>query len=238
MTVQLHLGDCLDVMRGMPDACVDAVVTDPPYGIAWQSARRTAKAERFRPVAGDAAPFVWFLPEAVRLLRDGGGMVCFCRWDVAEAFRLAIGWAGLRIRSQIVWNREAHGLGDLGAQFAPQHDLAWFATKGAFRFPGSRPKSVLSHLRVSASDLTHPCEKPVALLADIIRAVTAEGATVLDPFMGTGAGGVAAVQLGRFFIGIEREPEYHAIAEARIAHARGETPVNAEQPALPFELSV
>ena len=57
------------------------------------------------------------------------------------------------------------------------------------------------------------------------------------PFMGSGTTGVACVREGCFFIGIEREPEYHAIAEARIAHARGETPVDAEQPALPFEVS-
>jgi site-specific DNA-methyltransferase (adenine-specific) len=71
----------------------------------------------------------------------------------------------------------------------------------------------------------------------LVRLVTPPDGVALDPFMGSGTTGVACVREDRSFIGIEREPEYHAIAAARIAHARGETPVDAEQPALPFEVS-
>ena len=237
MNVQLHLGDCLDVMRGMPDGCVDAVVTDPPYGIAYQSAWRTDPLKRHRPIANDAQPFVWFLPEAARLLRPGGALLCFCRWDTREAFRLAIGWAGLQVRSHVVWDREAHGMGDLTAQFAPQHDDIWFATKGQFRFPGERPKSVVRALRVSGASMVHPNEKPVDLMRQLVDAVTPPGGVVLDPFLGSGATGCAAVATNRSFVGIEMDEERFAIAEDRIAHARGETPVDADQPALPFEVS-
>jgi DNA modification methylase len=65
----------------------------------------------------------------------------------------------------------------------------------------------------------HPTVKPVALMRWLIRLIVPPGGTVLDPFMGSGTTGVAAVQEGRFFVGIEREPEYHRIAQARIAHA-------------------
>ena len=81
----------------------------------------------------------------------------------------------------------------------------------------------------------HPTVKPVALMRWLVRLVAPTDGVVLDPFMGSGTTGVACVREGRSFVGIEREPEYHAIAEARIAHARGETPADAEQPALPFE---
>jgi DNA modification methylase len=65
----------------------------------------------------------------------------------------------------------------------------------------------------------HPTVKPVALMRWLIRLIAPPGGTVLDPFMGSGTTGVAAVQEGRFFVGIELEPEYHRIAQARIAHA-------------------
>lgn len=80
----------------------------------------------------------------------------------------------------------------------------------------------------------HPTVKPVALMRWLVRLVTPPGGIVLDPFMGSGTTGIAALQEGRAFVGIEREPEYHAIAEARIAHARGEVRPDAEQPGLDF----
>jgi DNA modification methylase len=64
----------------------------------------------------------------------------------------------------------------------------------------------------------HPTMKPIALMEYLVRLVTAEGQIVLDPFMGSGSTGIAALQLGRNFVGIEREPEYMDIARARIAH--------------------
>jgi adenine-specific DNA-methyltransferase len=65
----------------------------------------------------------------------------------------------------------------------------------------------------------HPCEKPLEMMRHIVTVSTRPGDIVLDPFMGSGTTGVAAVQEGRFFVGIELEPEYHRIAQARIAHA-------------------
>jgi site-specific DNA-methyltransferase (adenine-specific) len=74
--------------------------------------------------------------------------------------------------------------------------------------------------RVIARQNHHPTVKPVALMRWLIRLIAPPGGLVLDPFMGSGTTGVAAVQEGRDFVGIEREAEYHRIAEARIAEAR------------------
>jgi site-specific DNA-methyltransferase (adenine-specific) len=105
---------------------------------------------------------------------------------------------------------------------------------------GVGPVPLATRLTISASAervASHPTVKPVALMRWLVRLVTPPDGVALDPFMGSGTTGVACVREDRSFIGIEREPEYHAIAAARIAHARGETPVDAEQPALPFEVS-
>lgn len=218
--VQLYLGDCLEVMRGLPDGCVDAVVTDPPYGISYQSARRIDRDARFPVIPGDDAPPGEWASAAFRIASDTACLLCFCRWDTAEAFRAALGLAGWTVRSQGVWDRMVHGLGNLRAQLAPQHDLMWFATKGDYRFPGNRPKSVYRAMRLSGQQLVHPTQKPEDLMRQLVDDLVPLGATVLDPFMGSGTTGVACVQTGRDFVGIEIEPHYFDIAQRRIEAAQ------------------
>jgi DNA modification methylase len=217
MTVSIIQGDCRDVMRTeIPAGSIDAVITDPPYGISYRSNHGGG---RFAKIANDERPFVWWLPEAFSVLKDGGALVCFCRWDVQEAFRLAIEWAGFTVKSQLVWDRGWHGMGDLKGNFAPCHDVAWFATKGRFSFPGKRPASVLRHRRLAANELTHPTEKPAPLMRELIEALVPQGGIVLDPFAGSGSTLEAARAAGRDAIGIELAPEYVAATQARIERA-------------------
>jgi DNA modification methylase len=215
---RVETGDCLEVMRTLPDASVDAVVTDPPYGMSYQSAWSEA-GSRFAKIANDDRPFVWWLYDAARVLKVGGCLLCFCRWDTAEAFRLAIEWAGLKVVSQLIWDRGVHGMGDVATFPGPRHDTIWMASKGRFTFPGRRPVSVLPHQRVAASDLLHPNQKPIPLMQELVRDYTPPGGLILDPFTGSGSTGKAAILEGFRFIGIEREPEYAEIARARIAQA-------------------
>jgi len=223
--VRLILGDCLDVLRTLEPGSVDAVVTDPPYGISYQSAWRTDKRLWKPKIANDRSPFVWWLRDAAGALAPGGCLLCFCRWDVAEAFRVAIGWAGLKVRGQIVWDRLGHGAGDTAGSPAPCHDLVWYATKGRRVFHGSRPKSVVRAMRLAGAALSHPNEKPLGLLVGLVESYAAPGGTVLDPFMGSGTTGVACVRTGRRFVGVEISPEYYEIAERRIAAEQAKTPL-------------
>lgn len=220
----LYEGDCLEVMRQLPDNSVDAVVTDPPYGIDYQSGHRY-KLAKLPKIANDERPFVWWLYDAFRVLKDGGAILCFCRWDVQEAFRLAMEWAGFTIKSQVIWDRQSHGMGDLKAAFAPNHDVIWFGVKGRFEFPGKRPQSVVRSTRVSGVDLIHPNEKPVDLMRWCVESVTPKGGTVLDPFAGSGSTLVAAVENGYKAIGIELDATYCEIIRKRMAEL---------QPALPL----
>ncbi len=228
--VTLHLGDCLEVMRSMPDKSVDAVITDPPYGISYQSAWRTDPSQRFDILDGDEKVSVEWMFESFRVARDTACLFCFCRWDTQQIFFDAISKAGWIIKSQVIWDRGVHGLGDLKSQYAPMHDNAWFAVKGNYQFSGKRPKSVLHIDRLPASDLIHPTQKPVSLMEVITNDLTTKNQVILDPFMGSGTTGVACVQTGRNFIGIEIDPDYYAIAERRIRDAQAHVP-------LPFEMT-
>ena len=224
----LHLGDCLDVMQDIPDGSVDMVCTDPPYGMNFQS-NWSKNGPRHKKIEGDSAADFRWLQDAFRLLKpDGGGLISFCDWNTSHRWREEIERAGFVIKSQVIWDRLHHGMGDLKGAFAPQHDIVWYATKGRRIFVNGRPKSVIRHKRPSpADDHGHPTCKPVALMEELIRATDdGSGSVVLDPFLGSGTTGVAAANTGRRFIGIERDPDYFAIAQARIQKAQADAITN------------
>jgi site-specific DNA-methyltransferase (adenine-specific) len=227
-TATLYLGDCLEVLPGL-SGLGGAIITDPPYGIAYQSARRTDKQEWFPKIANDKRPFVWWLAFAERVLHPEGCLLSFCRWDTAEAFRLAIGWAGLKAGAQIVWDRVVHGMGDPSSRPSPCHDLIWFAARPGYKVPGRRPKSVVRFPRLGGHALEHPNEKPVELMADLVKSYVHPGRPVLDPFMGSGTTLVAAVEQGRPCVGIELDPHHFEVAKARVQKALADRAA-----ALPF----
>lgn len=221
--MSVHTGDALEWLASLPAGSADAIVTDPPYGMAYQS-MRSKDGPRFDAIVGDEKPAVEFIGEAMRVLRDGGAVFVFCEWRHQEAFRAAIERSGATVRSQCIWDREVHGMGDLQRAFAPCHDVAWFATKGdAFSFYGPRPQSVLRFQRVAAKSLCHPAEKPVRLMRHLVSRLAPVGGVVVDPYAGSGTTGVAAVMEGRRFMLCEMVPAYADLARRRVAAAIGTT---------------
>lgn len=218
MTWQLYHGDCLEILPSLPYESIDLILTDPPYGIDYQSARRIDKAKWKPKIANDTKPFTAWTNDAFRIMKDTGALLCFCRWDVQEVFKEAIEKSGFHIKSQIVWDREIHGMGDLKTQFAPQHDVIWFATKGKFTFPGIRPPSVLRFKRIDAEKLIHPNEKPTDLMKYLISVTTKRGDVVADFFAGSGVVLEAAESLDRKSIGIELSEGYCDLIRHRMAN--------------------
>ena len=216
--IEIWQGDCIDVMMGMESDSVDAVITDPPYGIDYQSAWRSDRAQWKPKIANDKEPFTKWVGGAYKLLKNTGSLYCFYRWDVQDKFYDAI-IPYMPIKSQIIWDKVIHGMGDLNGEYAPQHENIMFAAMPDFQFPGKRPSTIIKQRRVMPNDLLHPNEKPVPLIAKLILDSTNPGATILDPFMGSGTTGVACIQTGRRFIGIEIDENYYAIARKRITEA-------------------
>jgi DNA modification methylase len=206
--IRLYYGDCLDVLRKMKKESVDTVLADPPYGIKYRNTRGDT-------ILNDDRPFIWWLHDAFRITRNGGALLCFCRWDVGEFFKSAIQLSGFVIRSQVIWDRQFHGMGDTKKSFAPQHDIIWFATKGNFVFPAGRPSSVFACRRPTRIKF-HPTEKPVDLMTQLLNSVAPRGGRVLDPFMGSGSSALACKQLDLRFVGIEKEPRLFRTAHRRL----------------------
>ena len=222
MNYELYNGDCLKIMANLPSGCANIILTDPPYGIDFQSAWPTEKSKRKPKIKNDKYPFIWFLYDAFRTCKSDGGILCFTRDDVCEIFKTAIQCAGFTMRSVIVWDKQVHGMGNLKSQFAPQHELIIFATKGKYQFPSKRPHDVISIQRVNPCDLIHPNEKPIELLEHLINSTCVNNGTVLDMFMGSGSTGVACANTGRNFIGVELDEGYYNIAKERIDTAYNE----------------
>ena len=136
-------GDSLTVLRQMEPESVDAIITDPPYGINYVSQTGAS-------IKNDKSPFIWFLYDAFRVLKSGesghGGLICFTRWDVEQTFIDAMKIAGFNVKSEVIWDKVYHGMGDTKAAFAPSHENIVFAIKGKYSFPGSRLYSILCHL--------------------------------------------------------------------------------------------
>jgi site-specific DNA-methyltransferase (adenine-specific) len=210
----LHMGDCRDVLAGL--GTVHAVVTDPPYGISYKTnyRKRLATPEMLN---GDEDAPLWFLPLAEPILADGGAVYVCTRFDVAPEWMAAIRGCGLELKTPIVWDKTNHTAGDLEGDYGNQTELVLFAHKGRHLLRHGRDVNLWRIPRPPAGD--HPTPKPVDLMARMIRNSTDHGDTVLDPFMGSGATGVAAVKQGRRFIGIEIEQKYFDMSCRRIEEA-------------------
>lgn len=195
----LYLGDCREILPTLPK--VDAVITDPPYGMSFQSNHR---AERHLRIANDddVGLLVW----ACEIPATHSRYV-FCRWD-----NLRDGVP--QPKSCITWVKNNWSMGDLEHEHARQTEIAMFWPGPNHSWPTKRPTDVVHANRTGNSE--HPTEKPVYLMEQFVEWTNG---VVVDPFMGSGTTGVACANLDREFIGIEIEPKYFDIACRRIENA-------------------
>lgn len=218
-TTLLH-GDCIELMQHIPDGSVDMVLTDPPYGIDYQSCWKKDKTDRWNKIQNDKHPFIEFIPVVKRVLKPTGCMMVFTRWDVQQKFIDEMNRHGLTVKNVLIWDKVGHGMGDLKRSFASRYESVLFHSENEFRFQGKRPQDILRVARVPACKMVHPNEKPVALLEMLICQCSEKDSTVLDLFMGSGSTGVACANTNRNFIGIEVDHRYFETAKQRIRDAQ------------------
>jgi site-specific DNA-methyltransferase (adenine-specific) len=217
--INLILGDCLERMKEIPDGSIDMVLTDPPYGMDFQSNRRVVNA-KFLKIANDNN-LNWvdsFIDECHRVMAVNSSIYFFCSWHNIDHFKQAIE-RKFKLKNMIVWVKNNHGSGDLKGGYAPQHEIVFYACKGRVLNRGKRLPDVIYADKIPSAKLVHPTEKNISMLEIFVGQHTDAGMLVLDPFMGSGTTGVACINLNRNFIGIELDPDYHRIALERINNA-------------------
>lgn len=210
---KIYQGDCLEVMKGMLDASVDLIVTDPPYGMDYQSSWRT---DKFAKIAldKDLSWFPEFAKEAYRVLKDNTHIYVFCNDYAISAFRTELENVKFKTKRTLVWLKNNHTSGDLEGDYGNKTEFILYAQKGRKELNGKRDTNVLTFDRVV--NLRHPTEKPVALIGFLIKKSSDKDALVLDPFVGSGTTAEAAMRLGRKFIGIELDGTYCEVARNRL----------------------
>lgn len=232
----LYLGDCLEYMKGMPDKSVDAIITDLPYGTTacswdeiipfepmWEQVKRI---DRGVFVTTASQPFTsklvmsnldWFKYELIWEKNVASNFMTY-KFMVAKKHENILVFGNGRITYNPIMEdkqpssieREKYKFGNRKKSEHYKNDIPIDTSK---RGEKMYPTSVKKFNREVG---LHPTQKPVDLYNYLIRTYTNEGDTVIDICMGSGTTGVACMQLGRNFIGIELNPEYMELAKKRI----------------------
>lgn len=207
--------DASDLTRSLADKSVNAIITDPPYGIGYHSNHYKDK-NPHSPIAHD-----WnfqigaFFDEASRVLVDGGTLYLFTRWDVYPLWVREVP-PSISLKNSIIWEKDNWSSGDLTGNFGNQYEIIMFLTKGRHSLRGHRWPNIWKFPRIPAKRLRMPAEKPVGLYERAILSSTDEGGLIVDPFCGSGTAAEAALRTNRRFLLGDMDPKMVAMARERI----------------------
>lgn len=225
--------DAVEWLRSLPDASVDIVVTDPPYE-SLEKHRAIGTTTRLK--HSKASSNDWFsifpnsrFPElfaqVYRILRNHRHFYLFCDPETAFIVKPFAEAAGFKFWKPLVWDKRKIGM---GYHYRARYEFVLFFEKGKRKLNDLGVADIIECPRVHNG---YPAEKPVQVSEVLVRQSTQSGELVVDPFMGSGSAGVAAVRLGRSFLGADICAEAIQIAHARLAAEGAE--VEPWTPSLP-----
>lgn len=245
-TVSLYRGDCLDILKTLPDGCVDAVITDPPYltdDARVEANTTTAVGEIRNPSYSVGLPWGYSLDwvdEVARL--EPKHWIVFCNYRMLGGLITAIE-RHAKLGCVFTWLQRNRPPMTRNVPRLDCEYVVWAKHPKANNVRVREFKSMIIDARMPWAGLmakerilipgtykaAHPTQKPMDAVLPFVERLTNPGETILDPFMGSGTTGVAAVNTGRRFVGIELDANYFEIAQKRITEAQA-------QPAL-FEVA-
>ncbi|MER6399541.1 DNA methyltransferase [Kitasatospora sp. NPDC001603] len=232
MTYTLHRGAALTVLRSLPDDSVNAVITDPPYNSGGRtSSERTSRDARAKYVTSNSAHDLktfpgenrdqrsyrsWLtelLTEAYRASTEHAVAMVFSDWRQEPTTCDALQMAGWTWQGTLPWIKPASRPRKGG--FKQSAEFITWGVKGTL--DNSRAIYLPGHFIASQprKDRVHITQKPLAIMQQLVQ-ICPENGVVLDPFVGSGSTGVAALREGRRFLGIELSPHYAEVAEQRL----------------------
>ncbi len=245
-------GDCLDIMKKMPDNSIDLVVTSPPYNLKnstgngmkdgrggkWANAALQKGYSHYDDNMPHEEYVEWqrnCLTEMFRLIKDDGAIFYNHKWRVQDGLlqdRQDI-VSGFPVRQIIVWKRKG-GINFNPGYFLPTYEVIYLIAKPDFKL--SAKANGVGDVWEFTQEMKngHPAPFPVALIDRIIGSTEAQ--VVLDPFMGSGTTAVVAMGLKRHYVGIELSPDYCEMAEKRIAKNKVESELLRHRTATLFDL--
>lgn len=212
--IQLIHGDCFELNKSIETESIDLIVTDPPFGMNFQSSRRKEKHEKI--ANDDNLDWLpgWFY-EQYRILKNNSHAYVFCSWHNIDVFKIQADKSGFEVKNILIWHKNNHGSGDLKGDYAPQYEFILFLNKGRRELNGRRDSNIIKCARTNNDN--HPTEKPVNLIQFLIEKSSNKGDLVLDNFFGSGSCAIACHNLGRRFIGHEIDKDRFDSANKRVS---------------------
>lgn len=236
----LYLGDCREILPALGK--VDAVVTDPPYGIGFKYESHVDDPKSYESL------MACVVSTTVGLCKEGGGLFW---WQAGPQAPNWHRWfpEGFRLMASC---KDFVQMRPTRIQYAFDPIVFWYkgGSQPKYRMAGNRKENALEkrwdwHIaRTSASvnDRStkgmHPCQRPIDAVEYVVHCASNVGDVILDPFMGSGTTGVACARLGRRFIGMEIEPHYFDVACKRIEDAQRQGRLFDERPPKPEQLTL
>lgn len=205
MSFELHQGDAVEWLRTLPSESVDLVITDPAYE---SLEKHRAKGTTTRLKVSDASSNAWFdifpnsrfaelFSELFRVMRKDTHLYFHCDAETMFVVKPIAEAAGFKFWKPLVWEKQRIGM---GYHYRAKYEFVLFFEKGKRKLADLGIPDVLSFARVNKG---YPTEKPVELAEVFVRQSSREGDLVIDPFMGSGFAGVAALRNGRRFAGCD-----------------------------------
>jgi site-specific DNA-methyltransferase (adenine-specific) len=223
MTVQLILGDCLEVLSTMKSGSIDCIVTDPPYSINTKSDGQG----KLNPWADRINSAYWYklwIGEARRVLKPTGCLWSFLNWRSMVTFQKATDDLRWSIESVLVWDKCWIGPGGPRG-LRPSYELVALWAMEDFVIENRGIYDIQRFKWSSIKPTEHPAEKPIGLIKWLIEISTKPGQTIVDLFFGSGTIALACVESNRNFIGCEIDSIWHEYAEKRIHDAQQHVPL-------------
>jgi DNA modification methylase len=217
-------GDCLERMKEIPDGSVNLVLTDPPYNIARKNNFNTMGRSGIDFGEWDKGFDLFsYIDIAVKKLNKNGSFVVFNAWKNLGAIAEYAESVGFDTKDMLRLEKTNPMPRNRDRRYITDYECAvWFVKKGAkWIFNRQDEKYQRPKFVHSIDKGFHPTQKSLGLMGELVLIHSNEGDTMLDPFMGSGTTGVAALNCGRKFIGIERDDTYFEIAQRRIEDSRG-----------------
>jgi site-specific DNA-methyltransferase (adenine-specific) len=227
MRFQLTRGDAVAWLRTLPDESIDLVVTDPPYE-SLEKHRAIGTTTRLKHSKASSNDWFEIFPnnrfgelfaEVFRVMKKNSHFYLFCDPETMFVAKPIAEAAGFKFWKPLIWNKQRIGM---GYHYRAMYECILFFEKGKRKLNDLGISDIIEHPRVNGG---YPAEKPPQVASVLIGQSTEPGALVIDPFMGSGSTGVAAVGLGRSFMGNDLCEEAMQITRARLLEAGAKEPL-------------
>jgi len=212
---QVIQGDSLEAISRMDEGIFDLILSDPPY-FQYKTSYRQDKDSKLSQalVYQDQKDQIRTIQECIRTLKMDRAFFLFTNWEQDWWMQQAL---GTLLRNKIIWDKGNWTAGDLMGSFGNQYEVILLGCKGKWKYRGKRESDLWRDIPRVGTNRIHPTEKPVALYRKIIENSTDEGDLILDPYGGSGASVIAALELNRNMLVYEIDPDYKAGIDRRIA---------------------